>query len=283
MSTLHLPPQPARRSSRRSRERIRDQRWRWWLLILLGGLTAVTTAAAVICFSAMQLSERDQAEALMARVVRSLLETDRFVAASWDQLAAQANSDEPIPLTGWPVDLALAPGALEQGPQVVADAITQATAQSLYEYGFDILQDEPQAVRFFSQASAFSSTIGRLTSGGHTVASVALGVVVALFVSLALATATQARGMVRLAAPGIAIGIGAALLLLAAEVGESIVLDRAVASVDPFTTDIWLIVADAIVVVARNARIAALFGGALSVIALFGWMALLWVEARTDR
>ncbi len=283
MSTLQLPPQPARRSSARSRETTRDRRWRWWLLGVLAGLTAISTAVAVICFSAMQLSERDHAETLLARVVRSLLEPDRYVTTSWEQLTQAASVSEPIPLDGWPLDLALTPSALEQGPQAVADAITLTTARTLYEHGFDILQDEPQATQLFSQASAFSATIGRLTSGGHTVATVALAVSVAFLVSLALAAAVQARGMGRLAAPGIAIGVGAAVLLLAAELAQSTFSARAAASADPFMVDIWLIVADATAVVSRNARIAALFGGALSVIALFGWIALVWLDERYRR
>ena len=283
MSTLQPPPQPARRLTARSRETVRERRWRWWLLGLLAALTAVVTAAAVVCFSAMQLSERGNAETLMTRVVRALLEPDRYVANAWPRFTEEASSGAPIPLSGWPLELTLAPGALEQGQQAVSDALTATTARTLYEHGFDALQDQPQASRLFSQASAFSSTVGRLTSGGHAVATVALVVSVALLVGLALATAAQARGMGRLAAPGIAVAVGAAVLLLGAEIAESTFVDRAGASLDPFMTDMWMIAADATAVVSRNARIAALFGGALSLIALFGWMALLWLDDRRAR
>lgn len=266
----------------RSLETHIDRRWRRWLLTILSGLTALAVAATVVCLCAMQLTERDAAETLLSRVVRSLLETDRFVATSWDALVVEAESGEPIPLEGWPLDLALSPEALSAGQASVADAITQATAQTLYERGFDVLQDEPQAIRFFSEASAFSSTVGRLTEGGNTVATVALGVSVALFVSLALATAAQARGMARLAAPGLAMVIGGGALLLVAEIAGAAFTGRAVATQDPFVADMWLIAVDAAAVVSRNATLAALLGGVISLAAMLGFFALLWIDQRRE-
>lgn len=280
MSTFSPPSRASRRTPVRSLETRVERRWRWWLLAILSGLTALAVAVTVVCLCAMQLTERDAAETLLGRVVRSLLETDRFVATSWDTLVVEAESGEPIPLEGWPLDLALSPEALNAGQASVAAAITQATVQTLYEHGFDVLQDEPQAIRFFSEASAFSSTTGRLTEGGNTVATVALGVSLALFVSLALATAAQARGMARLAVPGLAIAVGAGALLLAAEIAGAMFTDRAGATQDPFVADMWLIAVDVAALVSRNATLAALFGGVISFVALLGFFALLWIEQR---
>ena len=83
-----------------------------------------------------------------------------------------------------------------------------------------------------------------------------------------MATAAQVRGLGRIGAPGLAIGIGAAALWLAATLIRSSFEGRADATTDPFAADLWLIAADAISLIVRNAAIVALAAGIVTALTL---------------
>lgn len=255
-----------------------DSGWRRWALAITMLLTSATTAVAVVFLSATQLTERVTAQDLLARSVSSLLEIDQFVLNAWPALEAAAAEGEPIPLTGYPVALQLDPDGLADGPATVSDAVATATASLIYDDGLEILSDAPRALRLFSRGAAFDGTIGRLTSDGHAVATVALIVSGTMSILLAIGISAQVRGLTRLGAPAIAIGLGATLILVVAILARSSFEGRAEATPDPFTSDLWLIAVDAVSLAVRNAAIVALASGIVAALAAFAGALLRMVE-----
>ena len=256
--TLYRPQTPA------------ESGWCRWALVITILLTAMVSAIAVLFITTAQLTSRATAQHYLVRAVDSLLEVDRFVANAWPALQTAAAEGEPIPLSGYPLALQLDPAGLSQGPQAVADAISAATASLIYDDGFEALADSPQAFRLVSRGGAFDATIGRLTRGGHAVATVALIVSGTFAILLVMAVAAQTRGLGRIGAPAFAIGLGAALLWLTAALLRSSFDGRAETTPDPFAADLWLIAADALSLLVRNAAIVALAGGITAAFATLG-------------
>jgi len=256
----------------------RDSDWKRWALVITMLLTSIATAVAVVFISATQLTERVTAQDFLARSLSSLLEIDQFVLNAWPALEAAAAEGEPIPLTGFPVALQLDPGGVAEGPAAVSDGVAAATASLIYDDGLEILSDAPQAFRLVSRGAAFDGTVGRLTGGGHAVATVALIVSGTLAILLAMATAAQVGGLPRLGAPALAIGLGATLVWVAAILTQSSFEGRAEATLDPFSADLWLIAADAVSLAVRNAAIVALASGIVAALALAGGVLLRTVE-----
>lgn len=260
-----------------------DTGWRRWALFITVLLTAAVSALAVLFVTAAQLTSRATAQHYLARAVDSLLEVDRFVANSWPALQTAAEEGDPIPLVGYPVALQLDPSGLADGPNAVADAISATTASLIYDDGFEVLAESRQAFRLVSRGGAFDGTIGRLTGGGHEVATVGLIVSGSFAILLAMATAAQVRGLSRIGTPGFAIGLGAALLWLAATLVRASFEARADTTADPFAADLWLIAADAGSLLVRNAAIVAIAGGIVAASSIVGGGLLRASETRGQR
>lgn len=260
-----------------------DSGWRSWALFITIVLTAAVSALAVLFITTAQLTSRGTAQHYLSRAVDSLLEVDQFVINVWPALQAAAAEGDPIPLRGYPVSLQLDPTGVSEGPNAVSDAISAATASLIYDDGFEVLADSPQAFRLVSRGGAFDGTIGRLTGGGHEVATVALIVSGSLAILLAMATAARVRGLSRIGTPGFAIGLGAALLWLVATLVRSSFEGRADTTADPFAADLWLIAADAASLLVRNAAIVALAGGIVAASAMTGGGLLRLLESRGQR
>ena len=261
---------------------LRDSGWRRWALVITMLLTSIATAVAVVFLSATQLTERATAQDFLARSVSSLLEIDQFMLNAWPALEAAAAEGQPIPLTGFPVALQIDPAGLVEGPAAVSDGVAAATASLIYDDGLDVLSDAPQAFRLVSRGAAFDGTVGRLTGGGHAVATAALIVSGTLAILLAMATAAQVRGLTRLGAPALAIGLGATLIWIAAILARSSFEGRAETTLDPFAADLWLLAVDAVSFAVRNAAIVALASGIVAALAALGGALLRMVEG-TDR
>ncbi len=260
-----------------------DSAWRRWALFITILLTAAVSALAVLFVTAAQLTSRATAQHYLARAVDSLLEVDQFVANAWPALQTAAEEGDPIRLTGFPVPLQLEPGGLSEGPDAVADAVSATTASLIYDDGFEVLAESRQVFRLVSRGGAFDGTIGRLTSGGHEVATVGLIVSGSFVILLALATAAQVRGLSRIGTAGFAIGLGAAMLWLAATLVRASFEGRADATTDPFAADLWMIAADAGSLLVRNAAIVALAGGVVAASAIAGSGLLRVIEDRGQR
>ena len=256
--------------------------WRRWALALAFLLTAVVTAIAVAALSATQLTARTTAQQLLSRGVETLLEVDQYVLNAWPRLEEAAAQGDPILLTDFPIALQLDPAGLADGPEAVSHAISAATASVIYDDGLSVLSDSPQAFQLFSQSAAFDGTVGRLTRGGHTIATLALIVSGIFALLLSMATAAQCGGLARVGAPALAIGLGAALVWIAAIVTQSAFEGRASTTLDPFAADLWLIASDALSLVVRNAAIVALAGGIIAGVAAAGGVLLPMSEQTSD-
>ena len=240
----------------------------------------VASSAAILSYAATQLTERSTAQAFLNGVVRSLLEIDQYVSQSWPQLESLAANDEPIPLEGYPLPLQLDPSALLEGPERVSDSIALASAALIYDDGFSTIADSPQQFRLISRASAFDGTIGRLTDGGRQVATVALLISGVLAGLLLIATASQARGLARIAMPTLAVALAAAATWLITSWLQAEFERRADLTSDEFTTDLWLIGADAISLAIRDAAIIGIAGGGILLLAAMGAALLQSMAAR---
>ena len=242
-------------------------------------LTAIVSAIAVCALSATQLTERGTAQQFLARAMSSLLEIDQYVLNAWPDWEAAAAADASIPLTDFPLALQVDPAGLSDGPEALSDAIAATTASLIYGDGLELLADSPQAFSLVSRGAAFSATIGRLTDGGHTVATVALIVSGALTVLLSMWITTQVRGLSRIGVPALALGLGAMLVWIAATVAQSAFDGQAESTPDPFAADLWLLAADAVSFAARNGAIVAVSAGIVTALTLVGGALLRRVEA----
>ena len=259
-----------------------DSGWRRSAILITLTLTGFATAIALVSLAATQLTERGTAQRLLAVAADSLLEIDRFVSTAWPALEVAATDREPIPLSGFPIGLQLDPAGIDDGPDAVSDEIAAATASLIYDGGFDVLADAPQAFRLVSRGAAFDGTFGRMTRGGHSIATVALIVSGSLTLLLVLAAAAQLRGLARFGAPAAAIGVGAAIVLLAATLLQTSFEGRANEVTDPFSADLWWIAADAIAILSRNAAIVGVAAAVVAGSALVGGALLRAVDGRVD-
>ncbi len=244
-------------------------------------LTAVAAAIAVVFLTTTQITERNTAQRFLAVAAASLLEIDQFVANAWPALEIAAAEDNPIPLTGFAVGLQLDPDGVADGPAALAKEVAAATASLIYDGGLDVLSDAPQSFRLVSRGAAFDGTIGRLTRGGHDIATLALVVSGSLTILLVLAVASQTRGLSRFAAPAIAIGFGVALVWLTAMLLQSSFEARAEQSLDPFSADLWWIAADSLGMLMRNAAVVGLGAAFVAAAALVAGALLRAVEQRS--
>ena len=249
------------------------------MLVLTVLLTALMTAVAIGFMSATQLTERSMAQRFLARALTSLLEIDQFVLNAWPELEVAAADGSPILLEDFPVALQLDRAGLADGPIAVSEAIAAATASLVYDAGLDVLSESPRAVRILSRGALFDGSVGRLTGGGHELASIGLIVSGTLAILLALATAAQVRGLSRIGAPAFAIGLGAALVWIVAVVARSTFEGQAETSADPFAADLGLIAADAVALLVRNGAIVTVTSGVVGVLSLAGGGLLRAVES----
>jgi hypothetical protein len=233
-------------------------------------LSSIATAVAIVFLTATQLTERGTAQHFLSRSLGSLLEIDQFVLNRWPALEAAVANGETVTLTDFPISLQIEPAGLAEGPGVVSDEIAAAAASLVFDHGLEALSESPRAFRLVSRGAAFHGTIGRLTGGGHSVATVALIVSGILAILLAMATAAQVRGLTRIGLPALAICLGAALVWIAAILAQSSFQGNAESSLDPFAGDLWLIAADAVSLLVRNAAIVALTSGIIAAMALAG-------------
>ena len=234
---------------------------RWAVLALAAAVTAILAATV----TAVQLTERQTAEMLLARVSRSLFEIDAAAAAAWDDLAASAAAGGELQLSEFPLPLTLSAADLAGGRAGLADAIAAHSARMLYDEGFDALRAEQRgSTDFFSQASVFSGTVGRLTAGGRTLAAIALIVSLCAFAPLALGALAQGRGARRVLLLGAALGVGGLLAFAIGMAAEQRFLGLARGAADPLLAELYAIGADATALLLRNGGIIALLGAALA-------------------
>ena len=232
-------------------------------------LTAAVTTIVALTVTAAQVTQRQTAETLLGRVSRTLFEIDAAVVVGWEDLTTAAAAGEALDLGELPLELSLSAEELNAGPSGAADLITARLARSLYDGGFDALLEEPRGVTdFFSQMSVFSGTAGRLTSGGRTLAVIALIVSLCAFVPLALGTVAQGRGAWRVLYLGAALGVGGLVALVVGIVAEGRFANLQAASADPLLVELYAIGVDVSSLLIRNAGVIAILGAALVGIAV---------------
>lgn len=232
-------------------------------------LAALVTACLAATVTAAQVTERSSAEALIERVGRSLFEIQEVVAYHWDDLSAAAAAGLPLVIEDFPLELELTAADLANGQLALADLIAVRASRQLYDDGFDALRETPRgAADIFSQASAFSNTIGRLTGGGRTLALIALVVSLGAFVPLALGSLAQGRSFNRLLYLGAALGGGGLLALIVGYAARSRFSGLAEASGDPLLVELYRIGVDVLSLLLRNGGIIAILGAALTALAI---------------
>ncbi len=246
---------PAAHPLRPPNQRRHDQpAWNWPLvLIVLCG--AFAAGVALIALSAVQLTSRTAALPLLDRSVEALLQIDAYVEYAWPALEAAAASGMAIPLEGYPIELELDPDALADGPDAVADAIRSTTVELVYADGLQILSESHQADRLLTELGLVDAAIDRLAADSRTAGLIAALISGTIALLLAVAAASQARGLGRYSAPAATLGIGALAVWLLAAIARSSCLGRASGTTDPFAAELWLVAADAVSLVVRNASV----------------------------
>ena len=232
-------------------------------------LASLMATVALTAYAATQITQRETAEVLLTRVVRTLFEIDQYVGQYWSELELLAVQGQPIPLDGFPLDLYLDPQAIADGPESVANAIAVTTASLVYDDGFESLADTPQQFRLISRGAAFDASIGRLTDDGQQIANAALLISAVLALLLLLSVAALSRGLGRFALPTLSVAIAGGIAWIVASWAQSDFERRGNNAVDAFSAELWWIGADAISLLIRDAAIIAIAGlGLLAFIAL---------------
>ena len=261
-----LPEAPLRRIEAVSGEQPRRAGIGRWAVL---ALAAVATAIVAVTVTVSQATQRQTAETLLARVTRALFEVDAVVAVAWDDLALAAAEGRELAVDAVPLPLVIFPADLAEGPSGLAEVISAQIARNLYEDGFDSLLEQPRGVTdFFSEISVFAGTIGRLTAGGRTLASVALIVSLCAFIPLALGSLAQARGARRLLYLGAALGAGGLIALVVGVVAGGRFDTLAQAAADPLLAEIYAVGADLSALLIRNSGIIAILGAVVAAISL---------------
>ena len=248
---------------------------RFWRVAVIA-VAAACAAAAITAGTAWQLTSRATAERLLARVAHPLFEVERSVAAALPGLPDQPAD---APLAGYPIAVPIPAGLRDAGADAVAAHVLAETAAQLYAEGLASTAREEQArVGLLSDNGAFSATIGRLTAGGHVVATVGLATMMTAWGLLALLMLGFWGWRVLLDALTASCLAGGALVLAAALAWRGWAAGRAEGAIDAYTSAVWEVAGEAADLLLINAAVVA---GAGAVV-LAGRLAFAWFIRRAE-
>ena len=237
-------------------------------------LAALVAAGAIASATAWQLTSRTTAERLLGRVANPLFEVEASVAAALPGLPGRPAG---APLEGYPISISIPAELHGADAEAVAAHVLARTAERLYAEGFEIVaQGEQPRIGLLSDAAAFSSTIGRLSAGGHAVAAVALGAAMTawgLMVLALLGTSGRRAFIDALTASCLA---GGALALAGALAWRGWAASRGAEAADAYARAVWEVAAESADLLLMNAAIVAGAGAVL----LIGRLASAWFVSR---
>ena len=202
--------------------RVRAGVGRWLAVGGLGLMVALLTAG----WSAVQLTNRGEAERAIGEALVPLTEIDRLLARDYEALRAGAARGETasVIVEGYPLGLAVP--AVELAGMSRAELRARLLSESaarIYEDGVDIFAREGgSGGGRFSARGIYALTVGQLTGRNHTIA-IIVAAVLLLFVApmLALVTSTGS-GTLRLRNLGLGLALaggGLTVAALAAQLG----------------------------------------------------------------
>lgn len=108
-------------------------------------LVAFLTLVALFCLTGFQVTSETSSERLLGRLGSAMVELDRWLPAHRGdiELLARDRPDEPLVLTGLPIEVAIpASVALEAPEHVLKATIAEAMGERLYDGGYEVIQDE---------------------------------------------------------------------------------------------------------------------------------------------
>lgn len=237
-------------------------------------MAAILAAAAIAAGTAWQLTSQATAERLLARVAHPLFEVERSVAAALPGLPDQPAD---APLAGYPIAVPIPADLQDAGADAVAAHVLAETTARLYAEGLESVAREEQAqIGLLSDNGAFSASIGRLSAGGHVVATVGLGTMMTAWGLLMMVLLGGSGWRVLLDALTASCLAGGALVLAAALAWRGWAAGRAEGAIDAYTSAVWEAATEAGDLLLMNAAVVA---GAGAVV-LAGRLAFAWFIRR---
>jgi hypothetical protein len=235
--------------------------------------------------SARQLSEEGNATSLLEPLIAAITDIDTYLAETVPDLRrlAEVESDQPVPLPGYPLDVTLTreEAATATVPEL-RDIILERSAAIVYEDGSSAFDTTgQQSLSSFSSEGMLTFALDRLTSSTYdaaTIATIALAIVTAL---LALAAVFRNSGFGRVRTIGLA-ALGGGVAGLALALGVEWLIDRSWGG-DPFSDEIGRVLSLAADVPVRNYMVTAGLGLALVAVSVVLGLIARSVESRADR
>ncbi|MEE9277876.1 MAG: hypothetical protein V3V06_05650 [Dehalococcoidia bacterium] len=274
------------RSRRRQRTLIDEERrfasaaWRWAVILVL----ALVVGTLILAWTAIQVTNRDNAERILKEALVPITEVDDLVARDHSAIIAEARASgaAEIPVLHYPIEITIPREELAvMSREELRARLLSESAERIYERGISAFQREPGASAdggIFSARGVIRLTVGQLTKDSHQIAQIIGGALVFVVAILLLAVVSMSRGLGRVQNVGVALAIVSAPMTIAA-VGLRFALRTVADSADdPFNEALLDIGADVTWILIRNFITFAILGLLIIAAAL---VARIWAPRTT--
>lgn len=261
---------------------LHDAEARIWRAAVRGGaivLLACFVILTILAWSAIQISDRDNAERILKRTLAPLTEIDDLLAREYAGLIEEARQGEAATLEvpGYPLPIAIPASQLAGMTRAEVRAyLLDQSAQRLYADGVSAFQREQSAGGgngLFSAEGAMRRTVGQLTQDTHQIAQIVGGLLAFVTALLVVGVFGSTQGFARMRHLGLAITIGTAPMVVAVVGVRFALRNLAEETEDPFNAELLTIGVQVLWIPIRNFVIFAILG--LVILAL-GILMRLW-------
>lgn len=254
----------------------------FWRAAVRGGaivLLACLVILTIVAWSAIQISDRDNAERILKRTLVPLTEIDEVLAREYAGLIEEASQGETstLEVPGYPLPIAIPARQLAGMTRAEVRAyLLEQSAQRLYADGVSAFQREQSTgggSGIFSAQGVMRRTVGQLTQDTHQIAQIVGGLLAFVTALLVGGVCLSTQGFARVQHLGLAITIGAAPMTVVVVGVRFALRNLAEETEDPFNAELLTIGAQVLWIPIRNFIIFAILG--LLVLAL-GILMRLW-------
>ena len=173
-------------------------------------LVALLTIATLVSLTGYQVTSETSAVRLLGRLGAALIEIDRWLPAHRDdiELLARDRPNEPLALSGLPIEVAIPASAALDATPVIEATITEAMGRKLYEDGYGAIQDE-QGATHLGLTEPLRWAIDSLDSSAHGMWRIAAAITALSLLAICLAHLWTRQSPL----PGLAAGSAIAAVL----------------------------------------------------------------------
>lgn len=244
-------------------------------VVLLAGFAVLT----ILAWSAIQITDRDNATRILKRTLVPLTEIDDLLGREYEGLIRAAHTGEAstLEVPGYPLPIAIPTrqlAGMTRG-ELRASLLEQSAAR-LYTDGVSAFQREQSTgggSGIFSAQGVMRRTVGQLTRDSHQITQIVGGLLAFVTALLVVAVIVSTQGFARVQHLGLAIMIGAVPMTVVVVGVRFALRNLAEETGDPFNAELLGIGVQALSIPIRNFIIFAVLG--LGILAL-GILLGLW-------